>query len=183
MQRTVAAGEQDADLATIFADDRAFQAWYTATLPRIYGYLFNRCGRDHALAEELTQQTFVEAIRSHRRFAGRADPVTWLTSIARHRLVDHYRQVERQQRRLSALFIGEPDATAFGADGWDARDGVEEALGHLAPLQRAVLVLHYMDRLSVRDVAHTIGKSEAAATSLLARGREAFRQAMKELDR
>ena len=50
-------------------------------------------------------------------------------------------------------------------------------------LQRAVLVLHYMDRLSVRDVARSIGKTEAATASLLARGREAFRQAYPEADR
>ena len=46
-----------------------------------------------------------------------------------------------------------------------------------------VLILHYMDRLSVRDVARAIGKSEAAAASLLARGRDAFRQAYQEADR
>ena len=40
-----------------------------------------------------------------------------------------------------------------------------------------------MDRLSVREVARLIGKSEAATASLLARGRDAFRQAYPEADR
>ena len=61
-------------------------------------------------------------------------------------------------------------------------DGIDDALAVLPALQRAALILHYMDRLSVRDVARAIGKSEAAAASLLARGRDAFRQAYQEAD-
>ena len=53
-------------------------------LPRVYGYLYARCGHDPDLAEELTQETFVEAIRDRRGFAGRADAVTWLCAIGRH---------------------------------------------------------------------------------------------------
>ena len=51
------------------------------------------------------------------------------------------------------------------------------------PPARAALVLHYMDRLSVREVARLIGKSEAATASLLARGRDGFREAYPEADR
>ena len=57
-------------------------------------------------------------------------------------------------------------------------DEIDDALAVLPALQRAVLVLHYMDQLSVRDVARSIGKSEAATASLLARGRDAFRQSL-----
>jgi len=63
------------------------------------------------------------------------------------------------------------------------RDDIDEALAVLPPLQRAVLVLHYMDHLPVREVARSIGKTEAATASLLARGRDAFRQAFQEADR
>jgi RNA polymerase sigma factor (sigma-70 family) len=63
------------------------------------------------------------------------------------------------------------------------RDDIDEALAVLPPLQRAVLVLHYMDHLPVREVARSIGKTEAATASLLARGRDTFRQAFQEADR
>jgi RNA polymerase sigma-70 factor (ECF subfamily) len=62
-------------------------------------------------------------------------------------------------------------------------DDIDDTLAAIPALQRAVLVLHYMDRLSVREVARLIGKSEAATASLLARGREAFRQAYTGTDR
>jgi RNA polymerase sigma-70 factor (ECF subfamily) len=65
----------------------------------------------------------------------------------------------------------------------NAPDEIDDALAVLPSLQRAALVLHYMDDLSVRDVARVIGKSEAATASLLARGRDAFRKAYAEADR
>jgi RNA polymerase sigma-70 factor (ECF subfamily) len=62
-------------------------------------------------------------------------------------------------------------------------DDIDDALALIPATQRAVLVLHYMDQLSVRDVARSIGKSEAATASLLARGRDAFRHAYEGADR
>jgi len=178
------ASKHASDVAVIFADEQAFRAWYEQSLPRVYGYLFHRCGRDPELAEELTQQAFVEAVRSRARFRGQSDAVTWIVSIARNKLVDHFRRAERDERRQAALV-----ARQFGHHGTGQPppgiqpDDIDEALAVLPPLQRAVLVLHYMDHLPVREVAHSIGKSEAAAASLLARGREAFRQAFQEADR
>lgn len=177
------ASDQPSELDAAFGDEAAFRAWYERCLPRVYAYLFHRCGRDAALAEELTQQAFVEVVRRRTRFAGRSDAVTWVIGIARNKLVDSYRRADRDQRRLAAL--GARDVVARSGTGWQdaARDKVDEALGVIPPFQRAVLILHYMDHLSVRDVSNQIGKSEAATASLLARGRDAFRQAYEQVDK
>ena len=58
-----------ASLDRVFADDAAFRRWYDRAMPRVFGYLYQRCGRDRDLAEELTQQAFVEAVRSRRQFS------------------------------------------------------------------------------------------------------------------
>jgi RNA polymerase sigma-70 factor (ECF subfamily) len=176
--------EGRSEVAAVFAGELAFRAWYEQSLPRVYAYLFHRCGRDPELAEDLTQQAFVEAVRARARFRGRSDAVTWVVSIARNKLVDHLRRAERDQRRHADLVARE-----FGHHGTGqpppntVPDHVDEALTVLPPLQRAVLVLHYMDHLPVREVARSIGKSEAATASLLARGRDSFRQAFQEADR
>ena len=149
-----------------------------------HGYLFHRCGRNSELAEELTQQAFVEAVRSHGRFRGQADATTWVIGIARHKLVDHFRRAERDTRRLAALSARDlGHAGHAGSSPPTAPDDIDDALALFPALQRAVLVLHYMDQLSVREVAHSIGKSEAATASLLARGRDTFRQAYQGTDR
>jgi RNA polymerase sigma-70 factor (ECF subfamily) len=172
------------ELAAIFGDELAFRAWYDQSLPKVYGYLFHRCGRSAELAEELTQQAFVEAVRNYAQFRGQANAMTWVTGIARHKLVDHFRRAERDTRRLAALTaqgLGSPGAT--GPASPTMPDDIDDALALLPASQRAVLVLHYMDQLSVREVARSIGKSEAATASLLARGRDAFREAYLETDR
>jgi len=165
------------------ADEQAFRAWYDRSLPIVYGYLFHRCGRDPHLAEELTQQAFVEAVRNYGRFQGQADPTTWVVGIARHKLVDHFRRIDRDARRLAAISARELGAAGSARSSPTAPDDIDDALAALPALQRAALVLHYMDRLSVREVARSIGKTEAATASLLARGREAFRLAYAEADR
>src|SRR5215510_2752653 len=95
------------ELQQALADDAAFEAWYRRTLPRVYSYLLSRCANDVALAEELSQQTFVSAIDQRARFDGRADLVTWLCGIARHKLADHFRRLEREERKLMQLEFGE----------------------------------------------------------------------------
>jgi RNA polymerase sigma factor (sigma-70 family) len=178
------ASEDRSEVAAVFADEVAFRAWYEHSLPRVYAYLFHRCGRDPELAEELTQQAFVESVRSRARFGGRSDAVTWVVSIARNKLVDHLRGAERDQRRQAALVARELGHHGTGQPPPRMeRDDIDEALAVLPPLQRAVLVLHYMDHLPVREVARSIRKTEAATASLLARGRDAFRQAFQEADR
>jgi RNA polymerase sigma-70 factor (ECF subfamily) len=182
VQPSTAVIKDRAGVAAVFADEAAFRAWYERSLPAVYRYLFHRCGRIPELAEELTQQAFVEAVRGRGRFRGHADATTWVIGIARHKLVDHFRRTERDTRRLAALSVIETDS---GRDQWSPTlpDEIDDALAALPAMQRAVLVLHYMDQLSVREVANAIGKSETATASLLARGRDAFRQAYPEADR
>jgi RNA polymerase sigma-70 factor (ECF subfamily) len=170
------------ELAATFADPVAFRRWYEDAVGRVYAYLYARCGGDVSLAEELTQQTFIQAIERRESYEGRASAVTWLCTIARNKLTDHYRRIDREERRLLRLVVGEiatshtpsPDALV------EEREAVITALGQLAPLQRAAIVLCYLDGLSVREAAITLGRSESATESLLSRARERLRQILQE---
>jgi RNA polymerase sigma-70 factor, ECF subfamily len=168
-------------LGGVLADDVAFRDWYDATLPIVYGYLLARCGRDAALAEELTQQTFVDAIRSHGRSVT-DDPVAWVVGIARHRLVDHHRARERRDRRFLRLVAQAPAQIAWIGDPGGDTD-LAEALDRLPAAQRIAICLRYLDDLTVRDVAHLMGRSEGAVESLLQRGRDALRRTMDGAER
>lgn len=175
MASTVGGHGVTRSLAAVIADDRAFRAWYDAALPDVYAYLFHRCGRDPELAQELTQQTFVDAIRSQ-QIAPEGAGVAWLIGIARHRLADHFRGLERRERGVLRLM----SRTPVPAVGWvgDAEDGTDlvGALRQLPAAQRAALVLRYQDDLPVREVARLLDRSEGAVESLLSRGRETLRR-------
>jgi RNA polymerase sigma-70 factor, ECF subfamily len=173
-----AAAERASYFRAVLADERAFRDWYERSLPYVYGYVFDRCGGS-SVAEELTQDTFVEAVRHQAGFDGRADPLTWVCGIARHKLADHFRRLEREERRQARLVVrhdeGQPDGDAFELTA-DSADAVRHALRSLPAMQGAALVLRYLDELSVREIAGLLGRSESAVESLLSRGREAFRR-------
>jgi RNA polymerase sigma-70 factor, ECF subfamily len=159
---------------SIFGTEASFRAWYDVAMPRVYAYLFARVNADVALAEELTQQTFTEAVASKTSFAGRSEPMTWVIAIARHRLADHYRRHYRDQNRQIALA---ERANVGGRDAWQRADDfsdIRRALSGLPGEQRAAFILRVVDGLSVREVAATIGRSEDATESLLRRARISF---------
>src|SRR5215510_14018187 len=135
------------ELQQALADDAAFEAWYRRTLPRVYSYLLSRCASDTALAEELSQQTFVAAIDQRARFDGRSDSVTWLCGIARNKLADHFRKAERDERRRMQLEVRQIriEQGAASDPGLDERAALTEALRALPMAQRAVLVFVVLD--------------------------------------
>jgi RNA polymerase sigma-70 factor, ECF subfamily len=160
----------------LVANPVRFRLWYDDALPRVYRYLLARCG-DQSLAEEATQEAFVEAIRSRRRFEGRSDPVTWICSIGRHRLADHTRQDHRNASRQLRLIHARPESENRAWREVDDREDVERALSTLAAEHRLALMLRYLDQLSVREIAGLLRRSESATESLLGRAREGFRRA------
>ncbi len=155
-------------------------AIYHAALPRIYGYLLPRCG-SAALAEDLTSETFLAAVSASRQGSLAELNVAWLVGVARHKLVDHWRRLEREQRSLAAAEPTEPDVE----DPWDEWLDTEAAYAALARLtvpQRAALTLRYLDGLPVAEVAGHLGRSLHATETLLVRSRAALRRQYVERD-
>lgn len=167
------------ELQVALASDGAFESWYRRTFPRVFGYLLSRCGNDRTLAEELSQQTFVAAINQRARYDGRSDAVTWLCGIARHKLADHFREVERQERRQMRLEVRQirVEGDNIHRPGLDDRAAIADALRSLPAAQRAVLAFVVLDGLAVAEAGRLMGKSVAATQSLLHRAREGFRRA------
>lgn len=148
---------------------------YDEALAEVHGYLLRRC-RARLVAEELTSEVFLAAVASIRRGAVERVTVAWLIGIARHKLVDHWRAQEREQRRLQAVAGGLDEPV----DGWEAvvdRRVAEEVLASLAPQHRAALTLRYLDALPVAAVAGHLDRTVGATEALLTRSKAAFRRA------
>jgi RNA polymerase sigma-70 factor (ECF subfamily) len=176
LEQTVA--REGNELRLALADERTFRAFYDRAMPRVFAYLVSRSGGDRDLAEELTQQAFVAAIAQRHTFDGRSDPVTWLCGIARHKLADHFRRLERDERRQLQLEVREiavdGESSAWGAA--DERSAIDAALAVLPVAQRAALLFVDLDDRPVREVARLLGRSEGATQSLVTRARSNFRR-------
>ena len=164
-------------LEQVLRDEVAFRDWYEASLPRVYGYLLGRCGRDRELAEDLTQQTFVDALRTAHLATG-DDPVAWLIGIARHRLADHFRAAERRERGFMRFITQSPQPAVAWLGDQDPEGQLIAALRRLPAAQRAAVTLRYVDDLPVREVAGLMRRSEGAVESLLSRGRDTLRRSI-----
>jgi RNA polymerase sigma-70 factor (ECF subfamily) len=178
----------DADkdgLPAIVADEAAFRRWYERFLPPVYSYLLSRCLGDASLAEDLAQETFVAAIHARSQFDGRSDAATWLCGIARHKLADHFRSRERDERRTFRVHVNEVTMDREGSK-WqhlEERVLIADAMRALPPAQRAVLTFVVLDDLPVAEAARLMGRSFGATQSLLARAREGFRRHYGEAGR
>ena len=171
------------DLSAPTAGDqrRALIDLYDAALPEVYGYLAARCG-SATVAEELTSETFLAAVDAVRRDRVRDLTVAWLIGVARHKLVDHWRRREREERTLAAVH-SEP---AGDDDPWDVQLDLllaHRTLATLAPQHRSALTLRYLDELPVAAVAECMGRTAGATEVLLVRARRAFRAAYEDDER
>jgi RNA polymerase sigma-70 factor (ECF subfamily) len=160
-------------------DAAAVRELLDVVAPVVYGFVFARVGGNLAVAEDLTQESLIEACRSAPTFRGDAALATWVCAIARRRLARYYEQERRQDLARSAL---EPVAVDAGREDAEieARDEVVRALGQLPALHRQVLVLKYLDDRSVAEIATAVGKNRIQVQSLLQRARDGLRRALEE---
>ena len=161
----------------VFDDPDELRSWLELALPSIHAFVFARCGADEALAQDLTQETMVEVVRRRDAFDGRSDPLTWACGIARHKVADHFRRKYRDDRRRLRLIENTSGVIDSEEDATVTHEAVVETLRSLPEAQRVVLALHYLDSLSVHEIADRLGRSDSAVESLLARGRDTFKKA------
>ena len=143
--------------------------------PVIYGFIYARVGGRASVAEDLTQETFVEAVRSAHTFRGDAQVRTWMCTIARRRIARYF-EAERKEEvaRAGLVAIGSSET-----DPVEQRDEVIRALGRLPAIHRQALVMKYLEDMSVDDVAREIGRTPIQTQSLLQRARGNLRRELE----
>ncbi|MEL7024831.1 MAG: RNA polymerase sigma factor [Pseudomonadota bacterium] len=136
---------------------------------------------DRALADDLTQETFVEVIRGLERFRAESSLATWIHHIAVSRCLMHRRQA--WNRRVTAL--PEPADVASTMD-LAAAHAVEHdlaaALHALPEVQRTVVWLHDVEGWTHKEIAAATGRSASFSKSNLSRGRAALRAWHEQID-
>jgi len=151
---------------------------YDQAVDDVYRYLRARCG-NRAVAEDLTADTFLAAVGQIQRDAVDEVTIAWLIGIARHKLVDHWRRLERRPRTTPLVDTdASHDAVQNGEEVWNAvidRAHVDAVMAELGEHHRSALVLRYFDGLPVPEVADQLGRTVHATETLLVRARRQFR--------
>jgi RNA polymerase sigma-70 factor (ECF subfamily) len=160
-------------------DGQALGQLYQRHVDRVYSYILFRV-RAEALAEDLTQDVFFQALRSLDSFDWRGAVAPWLLRIARNAIIDHWRRrARRPERAMSMLDANEDEddrlerwmaASDTGAladvDLAVDRERIAQAADLLTELQRQVVALRFAAGLSIKETADAMGRSEGAIKNL-----------------
>ena len=159
---TASGGTGVPDLGELFrrsarGDESAFAAVYDATAARVHGLVL-RVIRDPAQAEEVTQETFLEAWRIASRFdPDRGSALSWLLTLAHRRAVDRVRSAEAASRRDGTYHDQNStvahDSTAEAATTAIEAQRVRSAMKTLTDVPREAIELAYFGGYTHTEVA------------------------------
>jgi RNA polymerase sigma-70 factor (ECF subfamily) len=149
-------------------DTEAFACLYRANVQAIFRYIYHRVN-DTQLAEDLTGDVFIRALRSIEGYRDRDKPfVAWLYSIAHARVVDHYRRVQR--RPVEADVDEEPIPVQLDLDQGilrrQAAKALREAITKLTDEQQQVVILRFIEGHSLDMTGQIMGKNANAIKAL-----------------
>ena len=153
--------------------DRDFERLYREHLRDVYSYSYYRIGNHHD-AEDLTEQTFLQAYRhferAQRESAGR--PLRpWLIRIA-HNLAANYHR-DKARRPTAALDhvepVMHPHDTERVVEGRERMRQVMAGLEHLSDDRREALIMRFSLGMSNREIARALGRSDGATKVLIHR--------------
>ena len=159
--------------AVVSGDRAAFGKLVQRHQSAVRHFLRHLTRGDHALADDVAQETFVQAWRGLTRFRGNSAFATWLLGIAHN----HWRNARRRQRgipmepeHLAAL---EPVPSPAPAS--DLKHDLAHALRALDPDEQAVFHLHFQQGLSHSEVASVLLCPLGTVKTHLNRGKEKLR--------
>jgi len=139
--------------------------------------------RDARLAEDLSQDAFLQAFGALARFRGDAAPRTWLLRIARNRCLDHLERARRAPWANSYVQIDHHAAEASAPDDLvSAREGTAIAISVLGEIERALVVLHFGHGVAYRELAESFGLREGAVRMRISRALARMRAALCDDD-
>lgn len=175
-------------------DEHALEQFYERYFSRVYRYVYYRVGADHQHAEEVVNDTFMEALDK----AGHYDPErgsieAWLITLSRNRIRSNNASMGRQNdyERSWSMVDGELDAFFADLDEGNLPEAalinedlarlVGAALTGLPEEYAKILEMKYIRDLPVKDIADALKRTEKAIESQLTRARAAFRDVFRSM--
>ncbi|WP_026675750.1 RNA polymerase sigma factor SigX [Alkalihalobacterium bogoriense] len=125
--------------------------------------------RNRETAEELVQEVYIKVLQSYEKFEGKSSEKTWLYSIARHVAIDWIRMQNRQKRKWLGLLSPienevVKDSAPLPEEIVTQREEIRQMYQGLQQCtidQQQVIVLRYIQSLSITETATILGWTES----------------------
>ena len=147
-------------------DQEAFAQLYEEHFDKIYRYVTLKIGNETE-AEDMTQQVFLNALRSISSFKWKGIPfAAWLFRIAHNQIVDYYRSKKRTTVPLDESLASNNNNPQLIVEQKLDVEQLTLATKQLTEAQREVILLRFAGELPIAQVAKTMGKSQGAVKAL-----------------
>ncbi len=172
-------------------DQAAWADLVKAHTRRIYNLCYRFTGRSEE-AQDLTQDVFLRVFRTLGSFEGaQGSFTTWLTSLTRNLLIDHYRKFKKE-RLVDSLdeegqleVLEEKGPVAMSPEmiyrGRESSEVLQSAMNRLSPDLREAVILRDLQELEYREISVILKVPEGTVKSRINRGRVALGQVLKRM--
>jgi RNA polymerase sigma-70 factor (ECF subfamily) len=171
-------------------DKTAFREIVETNRKKIFFFAYDLTGSQQD-AEDLSQEVFLKAFRSLKKFRGQASLSSWFYRITLNTFLDQKRKLsfsaekakqELDGQRITEVSLNQPNPLGNPenyAESRQIRLHIEAALERLTPRERSVFVMRHYQGMPVKEAAGLLGISGGTVKSLLFR---AIKKLQKELD-
>ncbi len=162
--------------------NRNFEKVFDQHFEEVYSYVAYRVSPDPEAAKDLTQEVFLAALKSWKSYRGDGPALTWLRSIARNKVADHFRKLAAGSSRTEIDFDQFADGFTSSASGRQDQAALVSLIIRRLPHDYAELLEQkYQEGLSVKQIAQLRKTTEKAVESALSRARDSFRKMFEQL--
>ena len=178
-------------------DQHAWQQLVVSQHRRIYAicYRFTGSATD---AEDLTQDVFLKLYRNLASYdTQKGSFQTWITTLARNLLVDHFRRtrMDRASDSLDASLSSDEDGATLGdrladprpsqeahASGLELKARIQQALAQLSPELREAVVFRDLEDMDYKEIAQVLRIPEGTVKSRISRGRGELARLLQRIE-
>lgn len=150
-----------------------FREFYGRNVDRIHRFLLMRTG-DRATAEDLTADVFLKALEAYDRYDPAVSVSAWIYTIARNRLINHWRERGKTVDVDIADLPLAGDGFLEGVVAEEDRRLVRAALEELPEEQRRLIVMKHLEGYRHDEIAAILGKTVGAVKVATHRAMKAF---------
>lgn len=158
-------------------DEAAMDIFVRKYYPQILQYCLYHCP-DREWAQDLTQETFEHFFKRLGEYRHIGKEINYLYTIARNLCIDWY----RQQKEPSMTYMSEMEKRFEETDKIDEKLMLEGALKKLPEELREVVILHYFQGLSLREVSAVLQIGVPLAKYRLRKAKEKLREMLEDED-
>lgn len=182
----------------IAGDGQAWQQLVVSQHRRIYAICYRFTGSSTD-AEDLTQDVFLKLYKNLASFdLQKGSFQTWITTLARNLLVDHFRRtrLDRASDSLDASFDGEEDGPTMADRLADPRESqekhvaslelkgrIQDALKQLSPELREAVILRDLEDMDYKEIAQVLRIPEGTVKSRISRGRGELARLLQRIEK